>query len=37
MYEQDDGLSVAYSHGRMQWYRIDTGVYVNIDNYTYWK
>jgi hypothetical protein len=36
-YKGDGGLSVAYSHGRMDWYRTDTREYINIDNYSYWE
>ena len=35
--KDDDGIAVAYSHGRMQWYRVDTRYYINIEDYKYWR
>lgn len=37
MFERDDGLSVFFCHGRMQWYRSDTKMPVDVYNYSYWK
>lgn len=34
--ENDDGLSVKFSHGRMDWYRTDNGYFIDIYNYSYW-
>jgi len=36
-YDGDDGLLAEWSHGRFQWYRVDTGQYINIDNYELWR
>lgn len=33
----DDGLSIQWSHGRMQWYRTDTKYYIDLSSYSYWS
>lgn len=35
-YKGDDGLLIAWSHGRMAWYRVDTRKYIYIGAYSYW-
>lgn len=36
-YKGDDGLLVEYSHGRMDWYRVDNRSYVSLNAYSYWE
>lgn len=36
-YKGDDGLHVYYSHGRMEWFRSDTRMPVDIYCYSYWE
>lgn len=33
----DDGVLVKYSHGRMEWYRVDTREYIDIYSYSYYE
>ena len=36
-YKGDDGLSVYYSSGRMDWYRSDNKMPIDISSYSYWN
>ena len=33
----DDGLGVHYNHGRMEWFRDDNGMSVDIYRYSFWE
>ena len=32
-----DGVMAKYSHGRMDWYLVDSGDFIDVDWYSYWE